>query len=179
MVNVALLAAPLPLAPTVKLSVLLPLPLLLPSVSHGVFVDAVQLQPAPVVIPTLPNPPAAGCTGLLALKVKLHGTPACVTANGWEATMTLAARFAVVEFAAIERLTVPLPVPDGAPVGEIQPGPVLAVHEHPAGALTPKEAGPPAEVMAVPALVRENVHPTPASVTLSIWPAILIIPVRV
>jgi hypothetical protein len=67
-----------------------------------------------------------------------------------------------VEFAMIERLTDPLPLPDTGPVGEIQLGPVLAVQEHPAGAVTSNEADPPDEETEVPVLDRLNEHPTPA-----------------
>jgi len=80
MVSVALRAAPLPFGAATKLKLPDPLPLLLPSVIQGVlFVDAVHAQPGPVAMSTLPEPPPDGCTGLLALRLKLHGTPACST----------------------------------------------------------------------------------------------------
>jgi len=56
---------------------------------------------------------------------------------------------------------VPLPLPLVGVVAVIHPGPVSVVQAHPAGALIPKDTGPPDEVTAVPGLLSENVQPTP------------------
>jgi hypothetical protein len=70
MVKPPLRELPVPLAATVKLNVPGPAPLALAGDSQPPLeADAVQPQPALVVMSTLPIPPPAGCTGLLALKL--------------------------------------------------------------------------------------------------------------
>src|SRR5438270_549295 len=107
MVKALLRELPVPLAATVKPNVPEPVPLALAGVSHPAApgADAVQPQPALAVMSTLPFPPPTGCTGLLALKLKLHGNPAWVTVKFALPTLTEAERWTIVEFAAIERLT--------------------------------------------------------------------------
>ena len=178
MVRPPLRGAPVPLAFTVKFSVPLPVPLVLEGTSQAAFELAVHAHPALAVRSTLPLPPAADCTGLFALRLKLQGTPACCTEKLCPATRTAACRALTVEFDAMERLTVPLPLPLVAETGEIQLGPVSALQLQPAGVMTPKEAVPPEEAMDVPGLERLNVQPRPASLTVSVWPAMVMMPVR-
>ena len=82
---------PVPLAPEV-------------TVNHaGVFVDAVQLQELPfAVTPTVPLPATALGDALVASSVKVHGAPACVTANVWPAIVSVPVRGVVVGLAANE-----------------------------------------------------------------------------
>lgn len=131
--------------PTEKLRVVLPVPLLLAGLRNPALDDAVQPQPGLVVISTLPLPPAIGWIGLLALKLKSHGTPLCVTWKGCPPSCTLAWRPVLVELAAMERPIVALPLPEAGvgEVTEIQLGPEFTFHAHPDGAVTLKLAGPP------------------------------------
>ena len=103
MVKALLRELPVPLAATVKPNVPEPVPLALAGVSHPAApgADAVQPQPALAVMSTLPFPPPTGCTGLLALKLKLHGNPAWVTVKFALPTLTEAERWTIVEFAAV------------------------------------------------------------------------------
>ena len=75
--------------------------------------------------------------------------PYCVTVNVWPPTTMLSVRDAPV-FAAAVNATVPLPLPLAPAVMVIHDAPVVAVHVHPAGAVTLKEPVPPAAGMVAP-----------------------------
>src|SRR6187397_225006 len=87
-------------------------------------------------------------------------------------------RSAPVAFGAATKLTVPLPVPDAAPLIVIQAAPVDAVHPQLAPAVTPIEPVPPAAATVCDVGAIENVHGTACCVTVSVWPPMVIVPLR-
>jgi hypothetical protein len=137
------------LAVTVKLSRESPVPDDAAGVSHaGALVVATQPQDVPLAAISIdPVPPPEGCSGLIELRVKLHGTPACVTVKGWSATMTLAERACVLELATTFSCTVPAPEPEPPEENVTQLEDEAAVQLQPAGAETLNVVAPPTEDM--------------------------------
>jgi len=82
-------------------------------------VDAVQAQPASVVMPIVADPPAAAMEIEVGLTANVHAAAACVTVTAWPATSTLPLRAEVTGLAETENVTVPLPLPDAPFVIEI------------------------------------------------------------
>ena len=66
-------------AATLKLAVLLPVPLPVTTVTHAALLAAVHAQPALVVTATLPVPPGAANACELGVMLKEHGAAAWVT----------------------------------------------------------------------------------------------------
>jgi len=180
-VSVALRDAAPALAKTLKLMVALPEPLLGGvSVSQGALLVATQEQAVPDVDScTLPLPPKEGWNGLLADTVKLQVTPASEMLKGTPPISASAARADVVEFGAIEKLALPLPlpVPPTGDVTEIQLGPGSTVQAQPTGAVTLTLATSPAALMETPALLSEYVQLAPAWFTVYVLFAIVRVPV--
>ncbi len=122
--DVAVLAAienatapfPLPLAPDVM-------------VSHAALLVAAQLQPASVVTVLLLELAAAPGLSDVGKTVNVHGTPAWVTVTVWPAMVSVPVRGDVAVLAAIEKATVPLPVPPAPEVMVSQELLLVAVHE--------------------------------------------------
>jgi hypothetical protein len=179
-VRVALRAAALPLAAAVNPMVAAPLPDVAPSPSQLALLEATQLHPAPLAeIVTVPPPAPEPSTRLLELRLKLHGTPACVTWNVCPPISAEAVLDTVVEFGATASVTVPLPLGGGAGAeSEIQDGPVSVLHPHRAGAVIPTDTCPPAEETDVPGSESEYVQLAPAWFTACVWPFTLIAPDR-
>src|SRR5688500_20191956 len=82
------------LAATVKLIVVVPVPLAGIPVIHAGTPLLVQLQPAVVLTSNELEPPAAGALWLAGVSEALRGAAAaaCVTAEGWPPGVTLAVR---------------------------------------------------------------------------------------
>ena len=114
---------PLPLAPDVM-------------VSHGLLLVAVHVQPpavVTVVLLTLAGAPGVSVAGDTA---KVQGTPAWVTVTVWPATVSVPVRAAVPVFAAIEKVTLPFPLPLAPDVIVSQASLLVAVQLQPAAVVT-------------------------------------------
>lgn len=144
-VTVALRADVVVFEATEKLTVPLPDPLA-PAVmvTHDTASEAVQAQPDVVVTLKLPVPPACGIDWLVGEIENVQPAAASVAVNVWPAIVAVPDRVVVAVFAAMLRLTVPLPEPLAPPVTVIQDALLPAVHEHPAGAVTLTVPVPPA-----------------------------------
>jgi len=108
----------------------------------------------------------------------VQDVPACVTVNVCPATVSVPVRELVPVFAAALKVTDPLPVPLAPAVTVSQVAVLVAVQVQPAAAVTAVDPDPP-EVGTV-ALVGEIdvVHDNPAWLTMNVWPATVIVPVR-
>ncbi len=164
-----------------KATVPLPLPLA-PDVivSQASLLVAVQLQPAAVVTLLLPEPaPAPGVSDVGETeKVQGGGAPAWVTVTVWPAMVSVPVRGDVDVFAAMENATAPFPLPPVPDVMVIQEALLVAVHVQPASVVTvllPEVAAAPG-VSDVGETVK--VQGTPACVTVTVWPAMVSVPVR-
>jgi hypothetical protein len=136
------------LAATTKLALPLPVPLaLFVKVIHGTPLADVQAQPSEVATATgPPAPPSIGNDWLFGLIEKAHA-PLCVTVKVCPATVSVPVRAAPV-FAATVKATLPLPLPDAAPVMLIQDALLAADQPQPPVAVTATAApAPPAAEM--------------------------------
>jgi hypothetical protein len=112
-------------------------------VIHGSDSTAVQPQLAPALTVTLPTPASAeGSVWLVGLIEKLHGWGPCVIVAVCPPTRIVPVR-AAPGFAAVLNVTLPLPVPDAAPVIVIQGALAVAVQAHDAVVVTVISPGPP------------------------------------
>jgi hypothetical protein len=91
--------------------------------------------------------------------------------------VSVAERGADPVFAVALKPTDPFPEPPALPSVN-HPALLEAVHEQPPGALTETVPLPPATATEVVVDVALNVHPTPACVTLAVWPPTVIVAVR-
>ena len=132
---------------------------------------AVQLQPPGAVTVTLPVPPALVSAIVVGDTVNAQAAPASVTLTAWPATVNEAVCDVDAVFAAAEYVTVPLPEPLAPPVMLNQLAVSVAVQAQPPSALTVTLPVPPALVSTIVVGDTVNVHATPASVTLTAWPA--------
>jgi hypothetical protein len=73
----------------------------------------------------------------------VHDTPACVTVTVWPAIVTVALRDEAAVFAVAVTPTVPFPDPLAPLVGVSHAALLVAVHVHPAGAVSVTESLPP------------------------------------
>jgi len=87
-------------------------------------------QPANVLTLTESGPPAATTVLLVRLSVNTHGAPAWLSCTVADAMFNAADRADGTWLAATVYATVPSPCPLAAPVIEIQPALLVAVHEH-------------------------------------------------
>jgi hypothetical protein len=151
-------------------------------VSHAALLVATQVQFWLVVTATLLVPAVAAGVSDVGDTVKEHEfeLPACVTVTVCPATVNVPVRDEVVAFAAIEKLTVPLPVPLAPAVTVSHAVLLIAAQVQPAVVVT--------AVLLEPALdaVLSDVGDTPkvhgagaaAWVTVTVWPATVSVPVR-
>jgi hypothetical protein len=147
-------------------------------VSHAELFDvAVHPQPAPVVTPTVPEPPAARnvCDGGAIENV--HGAACCVTVNVCPPIEMLPLR-AAAALAATLKTTTPFPVPDDPAVTVIHGAFDTAVQAQPAPAVTFVRASPPPAATSMVAGDSEKPHGAAACVTVKVWAAIVAVPVR-
>jgi hypothetical protein len=94
-----------------NVTVPLPDPLPLVTVSQDAFDVAVHAQPVGEVTPTLPVPAEAATDCVVADRVKEHVTPAWVTVNAWPPAVTEADRAVPAAFAVKVNVRVPEPDP--------------------------------------------------------------------
>jgi hypothetical protein len=87
-------------------------------------------------------------------------------------------RCAVLVLGATVKLTEPLPEPVAPAVTVIHVALLTAVQEHPVVVVTVVDPLAPAAGTDWLEGEIENVHPTPACVTVNVWPAIVAMPVR-
>jgi hypothetical protein len=141
--------------------------------------DAVQLQPAAVVTPTVAVPAAPVTDAAVGDTVKAQGTPACVTVNVTPAIVRVPVRDEVEVFAATLNVTPPFPEVFGPPpaVTVIQDTLLDADQEQSGGIVTDTTRVPPVDVRE--SLVEESdaVHGAAACVTVNRRPPIAIVPV--
>jgi hypothetical protein len=131
-------------AATLKLAVLLPVPLPVTIVTHAALLAAVHAQPALVVTATLPVPPVAANACEVGEILNAHPTPACVTVNVWPATVNVPLRWVVAVLAATANETAPLATPVPPAVTVSHAALLAAVQAHPAPAVTETVPLPPA-----------------------------------
>ena len=106
-------------------------------VSHGSFTIAVQLQPVPELTVTVPVAAAELARfDEVGEIVNVHGAPACVTVNVWPAMVSVPVREPAPVLAPTLYVTVPSPVPFEPAVTDSHAVFVVAVHVHPALAVT-------------------------------------------
>jgi hypothetical protein len=134
------------------------LPLALPdpvTVIHDAGLETLHAQPDPVVTEIVPVPPAAARLSDAGVTRKVQPLAACVTVKPLPAIVRAAERDEVVAFAAIVKPTPPSPLPVAPLVIVTHEAGLVAVHAHPAGAVTETLAVPP--VAATDWLVEEIV----------------------
>jgi hypothetical protein len=155
----------------------LPVPLApLVIVSQAALLDAVQAHPAPLVTPTVPVLAAAPTEAEVEPRLKLHAA-AWVTVIVLPAIVRVPLRVEVAVFAAIANAVVPLPVPDAPLVMVSHAALDAAVHGQPLPAVTDTEAEPAVAAAETLAGETDGLHAA-SCVTVSVMPAIVIVPVR-
>ncbi len=164
-----------------KATVALPLPVT-PDVMviQEALLVAVQLQPVAVVTVLLFElAPAPGVSDVgETVKVQGGGAPAWVTVTVCPAMVSVPVREDVAVLAAIENATAPFPLPPAPDVMVSHAALLVAVQLQPASVVTAVLL----ELAAAPGVnvIGEtvNVHGTPAWVTVTVWPAMVSVPVR-
>jgi len=111
MVSVAVRLAEDEFAVAAKVTVPGPVPLDGDTVTQLALLVADQVQPASVVTPTDPPPPAAATFCDVPLRANAHVAAAWVTVNVWPAIVRVAVRVVGDGFAVVVKVTVPDPVP--------------------------------------------------------------------
>jgi hypothetical protein len=179
MVIIPLRALVLVLGETVYAVVPLPVPLppdtTLIQVTDG---SAVHVHPAVADTAIVSECPWAPTETLPGLMVKVQVRPDCVTRNVRPPMLTEPDRVEVLPLDVMLKVTWPGPVPLAPERTVIQGTALTAVHEHPDGVVTVTEAC----AASAPAARLEGlmliVHVVPCCVTVSVWPAIVTVPVR-
>lgn len=148
------------------------------TVIHETALVAVQAHPSAVVTVMVPDSPAPTAMRVIGVMEYEHAAPSWLTRKPWPATVTVAVRGVVPLFAATLKVTVPFPDPLEPPVTVTHGAPLTAVQVHPAGAVTVTLGH--AAVAGTAELVADNVKvQAPAAwVTVTVRPAIVIVPVR-
>jgi hypothetical protein len=108
----------------------------LPTVSHAALLLVVHAQPAPAVTVMVPLPAAALTFADAGEIAGAHGAPACVTVNVLPPIVTVPVRDVVAAFAAMSKMTEPLPFPFAPEVRVIHPALLVAVQAQPVAAVT-------------------------------------------
>jgi hypothetical protein len=147
-------------------------------VIHGALLVAVQLQPLAAVTLTEPVVPAA--TALVDVG-EIEGeqdAAAWLTVKVLLATVTVPVRGDAFGFAATEYATGPFPLPDAPGATVIQAALLVAVHVHPAAAVTLTLPEPPDPGTLVDPGEIVGAHEVPACVTVKVLPATVTVPVR-
>ena len=159
----------------------MPLPLApLLIVSHDALLVAVQLQPVPAVIPTVPAPPDELKFEVVGEIVNVHGAPAWVTVKVCPPIVIVPVRDVVPVLAATLYATVPLPLPVAPLVIVIHDALLVAVQLQLAPLVTPTVPVVAADDVRFDAVGEiANVQGVaPACVTVKVCPPIVIVPVR-
>jgi hypothetical protein len=164
------------LAATTSCTVPLPDPLLpAEMLIQAALLDAFQLHPAGAVTDTEAGPPPLP-TFWLAGEIEYEHPPSCVTVNVWPPAVIVPVRCGP-GFAAAEKRTVPLPLPDAPPVTDSQFALLDADHPHPSVARTSNDPLPPPAGTEARFAESENVQPWPW-LTVKVRPAIVSVPDR-
>lgn len=152
MVSVETRWVALGLACVVKLTVPLPVP----DAPEGMETQAsgavtAQAHAAPFVrMLKDPAPPVAATLAEGAESENVHPAAACVMVKVCPAKLSVDRRGAALGLACVVKLIVPLPAPEVPEVTETQASGPVAVQEHPPGAVTVTEPGPPAAATLTP-----------------------------
>ncbi len=136
------------------------------------------MQPLAPVTDTLPVPAASLKLCDVGDAVKMQAAPVCVIATVCPPTVTVPVRGAVRAFTAADKLTVPFPEPLPPDVIVSHESLLVAVHAHPAAAVTATESAPPAAVVDCVTGEAPYEQVNPAWVTLMSCPATVSVPVR-
>ena len=177
MVMLALREAGSGLAATVKLIVVVPVPLGGTPVIHAGTPLVVQAQLAAVLTSNELAPPAAAALWLVGFNEKLHAAAACVTAKVWPPMVMLALREAGSGLAATVKLMVVVPVPLGG-TAVIHAGTPLLVQAQLAAVFTSNELAPPAAAALWLVGFNEKLHAAAACVTAKVWPPMVMLALR-
>jgi hypothetical protein len=150
------------------------------TVSQLSLLTAVHAQPTRALTATVPVPPLDATLRDEGEIVSVQATPACVTVKLLPAIVSVPVRDEVLVFAAVPKLTLPLPEPDAPAVTVSQPGLLLtAVQAQPAGAVTAMVPVPPLDTTLCEVGEIVSVQVIPACVTVKLLPAIVSVPERV
>jgi hypothetical protein len=139
-------------------------------VIHPTLLVAVQPQLLPAVTLTEPAPPLEAYEALADESAYVHETAASMMVNVCPAMVTVPVRVLELVLATTKYSTVPLPSP--------APTLLLAVQLQPLSAVTLNELEPPLDVYEALAEDSEYVQVAPASVTVKVCPAMVMVPVR-
>jgi hypothetical protein len=156
---------PLPVAPEVTLI-------------HAALLVALQLQPVPAVTATVPvAPPALTLTDTGEID-GAHGAPAWVTVNVSPPIVSDPVRDALDVFAATAYDTDPLADPDAPCVTVIHAVLLTALQLQPLAAVTVTTPLDAPDTTLTDAGAMEELHGTPACVTVNVLPPIVRVPIR-
>ncbi len=161
-----------------------PLPVAKPPeviVNHETLLVDVQLQPAAVVTVELWVLASAVGVTVVGETVNVQDAVPCwTTVTVWPATVSVPVRDEVPVLAAMEKATVPLPLPVTPDVMLSQETLLVAVHEQPVAVVTLAllEPATAAGFSEVGETVKEQDGAAPAWVTVTVWPAMVSVPVR-
>ncbi len=168
-VTIALRAAAVVFAATLKLTVPLAEPLAPPvTVTQLAPLVAVHAQPDVVVTAAVPVPAAAPNARLVGEMLNVQPAPACVTVKLRPAMVSVADRLVVAVLAATLNVTVPLVEPLDPPVTVTQLAPLVAVQGQPVIAVTATLPDPPAPAKACVDVEMPNVQLAPGCVTVTL-----------
>jgi len=141
---------------------------------------AVQAQLAALATATVPFAFFALYDFVPGLTVTVHDVvPACVTVNVWPPIVRAAVRELVDVLTATLNDTVPGPLPLAPAVGVSHTALLVVVQAQPAGAVTVTDPVPATAVNDWLAAEMVKVHGVPACVTVTVWPAMVRLAVRV
>ena len=146
--------------------------------SQDALLEAVHVHPVGMVTATDPCAPAAATEAPVGAMAAVQTTPACVTVTVSPPTVSVPVRGDRLVFAATLKFTVPSPEPLAPDVMVSHEAELAAVHEQPASVST--LTVPLVAAAGTEAVTGEmaKLQAWPAWVTVNVWPAIVIVPVR-
>jgi hypothetical protein len=149
--------------------------------SHDALLDEVHAHDPPVLTATLVVSPPAGDVRVAGLMLNEHaGAPACVTVNVRPAIVIVPVRCEVLAFAATTTLTLPLPVPVMPELTVSHEALLVVLHVHRLVVVTATTVvSPPAGELRLTGEIVYEQAVAAACVTVKVWPAIVMVPVRV
>jgi hypothetical protein len=149
------------------------------TVIHDAFDAAVHGQPLPDVTVTVTDDAAPPTETPLLDRLVVQALPACEMLNAWPPIVSVPMRVNGVLFAGTEYWTVPSPLPGDPDVTVIHVTLLDADHAHPAGAEIATDPLEPKPLSETEIGESVRVHAMPDWVTVTVWPAIVTVPVRV
>jgi hypothetical protein len=138
--------------------------------------DALQLQPATAVTPTLLVPPTYPMEPVVDASEYTHGAPVWVNVNTFPAMVRVPLRDRLEGLAATTYDAVPFPVP--VLLAVIQATPLDALQLQPSTAVTPTLLVPPAYPIEPVEDASEYTQGAPVCVTVKTFPAMVNVPLR-